>query len=165
MKGFYIPCQDSLFHRQLITQLSGKEAGNSRKKVMHNRNNTKCPQLDVSLWLPPHDEDETYGIVSVTSISSLIAETLMSNHQHAGIKCTVTELGDVYTHPTSGRKAQTYRITYGVSSSLVDSNINGEEGDKEDTNMNGVLSFEDAKRLHVQICESIPITFTGAECR
>lgn len=165
MKGFYIPCQDSLFHRQLITQLSGKEAGNSRKKVMHNRNNTQSPQLDVSLWLPPHDEGKTDGIVSETSLSSLIAEILISNQQQTGIQCTVTKLGDVYTHPTSERKAQTYRITYGVSSSLVDSNINGEEGDKEDTNMNDVLSFEDAKRLHVQICEFIPITFTGAECR
>lgn len=102
MKGFYIPCQDSLVHRQLITQLSGKEAGNSRKKVMHNRNNTQSPQLDVSLWLPPHDKDKTDGIVSETSLSSLIAEILMSNQQQAGIQCTVNKTGRCVHSPHLG---------------------------------------------------------------
>jgi hypothetical protein len=155
MKGLYIPCQDSLTHRQLITQLSGKEAADTRKKVMHNRSHTKYPQLDVSLWLPNDD------IVSEEALSLLISEM---NHK---IQCTVTRLGEMYVHPASGRKAQTFRIQYSVSpSSSDDGNIKDEEVTNiTDIDADDILSFEDAKRIHLQLCETIPISIPGAECR
>ena len=161
MKGLYIPCQDSLTHRQLITQLSGKEAADTRKKVMHNRSHTKYPQLDVSLWLPNDDEDSTLGIVSEEALSLLISEM---NHK---IQCTVTRLGEMYVHPASGRKAQTFRIQYSVSpSSSDDGNIKDEEVTNiTDIDADDILSFEDAKRIHLQLCETIPISIPGAECR
>ncbi len=34
----------------------------------------------------------------------------------------------------------------------------------KDTEMNDVISFTDAKQIHLQFCESIPVYFPGARC-
>ena len=62
------------------------------------------------------------------------------------VECTVAKVGPVYVS-RSGRSAQTFRIQYAPS---------------DDT---GMLSFDDARRMHEELYATIPISFPGAECR
>ena len=107
MKGFSVPCKDDTKSREIVTKLSGKIAANNRKEAMHNRNHTKSPQMDISMWLP----NEDVGL-SEEALTNIIES------KHSNVKCTITKLGSVYVSP-DGRKAQTFRFLYSSSSETV----------------------------------------------
>jgi hypothetical protein len=134
MKGFYVPCQDDHEHRSIVSDIAGRSAAVRRKEVMHNRNHHETPQLDVSMWLPADGSD-----VTEQSLSDIVT----SCHKH--IHCRVIKLGDVYIDPKTSRRAQTFRVQYGMEE--------------------GVLSFDEANKIHKTLYQSIPSAFPGAECR
>lgn len=117
MKGFSVPCKDDKESRAIISNISGRIAAERRKEVMHNRNHQDMPQLDLSLWLPDNGSE-----ITEQSLQKVIKRI------HPNINSNVKILGDVYLDPKTGRRAQTYRIKYGVE-------------DK-------VLSFDEANNAH-----------------
>lgn len=134
MKGFYVPCKDDNESRSFVSEISGRLAAERRKVVMHNRNHQEMPQLDISLWLPNDGSD-----ITEEEMSQLITS------KNTEVNCSVARLGEVYTDPKTGRRAQTFRIQYG--------------SDKR------VMSFEEANQAHKLLYTSIPLAFPGAECR
>ncbi|KAL7504520.1 hypothetical protein ACHAXN_002159 [Cyclotella atomus] len=134
MKGFSVPCKDDKQSRVIISKISGRIAAERRKEVMHNRKHHQMPQLDLSLWLPDDGSE-----ITEQSMQKVIKRT------HPNINSNVTMLGGVYLDPKTGRRAQTYRIQYGV--------------DDE------VLSFDEANKAHKILYHSIPLEFPGAKCR
>ena len=136
LKGFSVPCEDSEPSRALVSQQSGRDAANSRKAMMHNRNHSASPRLNISLWLP-EDED----VLSEEALAQLI------NSRYDGVDCKVSKVGEIYTN-SAGRRSQSYRFEY-VSS----------DGGRS------ILKFDDAKRIHRELYELVPKTFPGAECR
>ncbi|KAL7471450.1 hypothetical protein ACHAXS_011787 [Conticribra weissflogii] len=139
MKGFYVPCEDSLVHLTKIKEISGKAAANNRKKVMHNRKHMENPQFDLSLWLPPQDleVEPSMRMLTEESLSNLIVQL-----KTPGVEFLVSKLGEEYQHPKTGRNAQTFRIQY-----------------------KGVESFDEAKAIHEEFYSIIPDFFPGSECR
>mmetsp|Transcript_37196 Transcript_37196/g.78475 ORF Transcript_37196/g.78475 Transcript_37196/m.78475 type:complete len:578 (+) Transcript_37196:236-1969(+) len=62
------------------------------------------------------------------------------------VLCSISKVGSIYVDP-SGRRAQTFRIQY------------------KNYDETTLLPFEDAKTMHKQLYDIIPIEFPGAECR
>lgn len=108
---------------------------------MHNRNHVNAPQMDLSLWLPP--EPTEIGDGGVLTEESLTC--ILKRKSPEYVMCEVTRLGDVYINP-AGRKSQSFRIQY--------NQVDG-----------GTLSFDEAKSIHAQLRDAVPIQFPGAECR
>mmetsp|Transcript_37112 Transcript_37112/g.83571 ORF Transcript_37112/g.83571 Transcript_37112/m.83571 type:complete len:528 (-) Transcript_37112:15-1598(-) len=136
LRGFSVPCEDSETRRALVSRQAGREAADSRKAMMHNRNHSASPRLNMSLWLP-----ENEGALSEEALADLI------NSRHDGVAVEVSKVGEIYTN-SEGRRSQSYRFEY---ASL--------EGGKS------ILKFDDAKRLHRELYELVPKAFIGAECR
>ena len=136
LKGFSVPCEDSESSRALVKQQAGRDAADSRKAMMHNRNHSASPQLNMSLWLPENED-----ALSEEALADLI------NSRYDGVACEVSKVGDIYTNP-AGRRSQSYRFVYASS-----------QGGKS------ILKFDDAKRIHRELYELVPKTFLGAECR
>ncbi|KAL7479747.1 hypothetical protein ACHAW6_005471 [Cyclotella cf. meneghiniana] len=134
MKGFYVPCKDDHENRSVVSRIAGRLAAVRRKKVMHNRNHNETPQLDISMWLPLDGSNMT---------EQSLSNAIKSNHPH--VQCSIAKLGDVYIHPKTERRAQTFRIQY-------------RGGDE-------YLSFDEANRVHKTLRDTIPLAFPGAECR
>lgn len=141
MKGFYVPCEDTHESRDIISSIAGRAAANKRKELMHNRNHVNAPQMDLSLWLPP--EPTEIGDGGVLTEESLTC--ILKRKSPEYVMCEVTRLGDVYINP-AGRKSQSFRIQY--------NQVDG-----------GTLSFDEAKSIHAQLRDAVPIQFPGAECR
>jgi hypothetical protein len=151
LKGFSIPCKNDDDSRHIINQLSGRIAANNRKEIMHNRNNTKHPQLHLSLWLPINNDDLDIVGNDIVSLSEhSLSQTVESTN--SSVTCTVTKVGSTYIHPTTGRQAQTYCVQYAPS-------------DDDNTTTTCRLTFDDAKCIHDKLYASIPVVFPGAECR
>jgi hypothetical protein len=141
LKGFYVPCEDTTNSRKIVSKIAGRAAANKRKELMHNRNHVNAPQMDLSIWLPPQDtEVGDGGVLNEQSLTRILE--MMSLEC---VMCEVIKLGDVYVNP-SGRKSQSFRVQY--------HRVDGE-----------TLSFDEAKRIHAQLRDAVPIQFSGAECR
>ena len=141
MKGFYVPCEDTKESRDIVSKIAGRAAANKRKELMHNRNHVIAPQMDLSLWLPPDDSDVDDRVMLTAESLALILKKASPEN----VTCDVSNLGDIYINP-AGRKAQTFRVQY--------NQVDGE-----------TISFEDAKSMHAQLREAVPLQFPGAECR
>ena len=149
MKGFYVPCEDSTESRKLVSSISGRTAAIKRKELMHNRNHLNAPQMDLSLWLPSVEdfvsskgEDKYDEFILTKEALSTILKTISPEY----VRCEVSQL-DLYTNPTNGRKSQTFRVQY------------NHETDGE------AIPFDDAKLLHAQARDILPLKFPGVECR
>ena len=141
MKGFYVPCEDTTDSRNIVSKIAGRAAANKRKELMHNRNHVNAPQMDLSLWLPPQDaEIGDGGVLTEESLARILE---MKSPEC--VTCEVTKLGDVYINP-AGRKSQSFRVQY--------NRVDGE-----------TLSFDEAKTIHTQLRDAVPIQFPAAECR
>jgi len=142
MKGFYVPCEDTKESRDIVSNIAGRAAANKRKELMHNRNHVDAPQMDLSLWLPPEDAERgDGGLLTEESLTRILE---MKSPEY--VTCEVTKMGDVYINP-AGRKAQLFRVQYS-------NRVDGE-----------TLSFDEAKSIHAQLRDAVPINFPGAECR
>ena len=150
MKGFYVPCEDSKESRKLVSSISGRTAAIKRKELMHNRNNSNAPQMDLSLWLSSVEDfvsskgEGKYDdkVLLTKEALSTILKTISPEY----VRCEVSQL-DLYTNPTNGRKSQTFRVQYNHE-------IDGE-----------AIPFDEAKLLHAQLRDILPLKFPGVECR
>ena len=141
LKGFYVPCEDTTNSRNIVSKIAGRAAANKRKELMHNRNHVNAPQMDLSIWLPPQDTEVGEGGVLNEQSLTRILELICVER----ITCEVIKLGDMYVNP-AGRKSQSFRVQY--------NRVDGE-----------TLSFDEAKRIHAQLRDAVPIQFPCAECR
>ena len=150
MKGFYVPCEDSAESRKLVSSISGRTAAMKRKELMHNRNHLNAPRMDLSLWLPSveafvsskgEDKYDDEVLLTKEGLSSIL-KAISPEY----VKCEVSPL-DLYTNPTNGRKSQTFRVQYNHE-------VDGE-----------AISFDEAKLLHAQLRDILPLKFPGVECR
>jgi hypothetical protein len=106
--------------------------------------------MDLSLWLPSVEDfvsskrENKYDDKVLLTKEAL--STILKGISPEYVRCEVSQL-DLYTNPTNGRKSQTFRVQYNHE-------IDGE-----------VIPFDEAKLLHAQLRDILPLKFPGVECR
>ena len=169
LEQFTIPCADSAAARTETKRLSGRLNANRRASARHRKKYAESPQFDISLWLPPasklsssqlQESDVNYEMKDAQDLTEEALSDLASSIS-PDVQCVAVKLGREFVHPSSGRRAQTFRLTYSANNSITDSDR------KSDHNMDdaSMLSDDDAKTIHEALYARVTESFPGTECR
>ena len=144
LNKFSVPCQDSDEARVKVKSLAGRQAATQRREALHRKNHTDAPTFDLSVWMPMGTGEE-----EVADFEKDMAQRL-TTLTAAPLKCQISRVGSAYTQESTGRQSRLFRLVYFEQSA---------GGGKR------AMETQQAKRIHGQLCERIPIKFPDWECR
>ena len=170
LEKFSIPCEDSSVARKEINKLSGRLNAKRRANARHRKKCAESPEFDISMWLPQPSTLQSSSKIEGRHAdhkvidAPVVTEDALSNLASSiapTVKCVAVKLGSEFVHSSTGRRAQTFRLTYSY-----DNDVKQQEGHGDGSNIGvPLLSDEVAKAIHATLYDSVPTIFPGAKCR